>query len=349
MNSADKIRNRLPAWMSMRFNPDSIGWQLIDIIADNIDELKTKITKVSNWRYLSKLDPHEPNLCYAGHLSRQCLKSDITLQVEAGELQLQQVDSLEDFLDALKYDSVVQDPFYVDFTTGNIYVRSDYGDGQIKVSTVNSANVIIRQFVVSLHPVPLWNAIDEQGLLLGVRRLPGESNDSFLLRIYAASRLPANSTKSGWIRGIARELGLFITLTWRDGRRDFPLPHKYVNRETIMVDYEPVSDEDILVGPDGQIAIKGNFAYTNKQRIVSYAYGIRIHELFDTKDPWVAQTLFDEDGIPTAEAIELKEEIDRKVPVKWDYFVWGDTLWNPGGLGLLPQYYDTCIDGFLTI
>lgn len=360
MNAAEKIRNRLPAWTSMRFDPKSAGWQFIDVIAENIDGFTQTLDRLKEQRYLKTVDLKQPWICYAGRLPHYCFKNKATVAIEAVGRRLRQVNSLEMFLfvedpDLETLRQYHEDLAYIDKETGNVYVHKPYDKddmypyGRIRAAMVNQGGEVVNRFTIPLHPVPLWTSLDELGLLLGVHRLPDEDNRSFLLRIYAASRLPANSSLSGWIRGIARELGLFMTATWRNGGRDFLIPHKNVNRETIMVDLEPVADKDILVGPNGQLAIKGNFRYSGKQRSVSYAYGIRIHELFNFDDDWVKSALFDESGFFTAEAIRLKEELDRLAPVKWDYFIWGDALWDSGSSGILPDMYDARVDGFVAL
>jgi len=54
----------------------------------------------------------------------------------------------------------------------------------------------------------IWNCFDEFGLLLGLPRIPGERNRDYKARLLAVYQYPANSTYSGLIYGISRELGL---------------------------------------------------------------------------------------------------------------------------------------------
>lgn len=54
----------------------------------------------------------------------------------------------------------------------------------------------------------LWNAFDEHGVLMDLRRLPGESNSDYAERIKDVNRSPAGSTYLGLANSSARELGI---------------------------------------------------------------------------------------------------------------------------------------------
>lgn len=54
----------------------------------------------------------------------------------------------------------------------------------------------------------IWNCFDEFGLLLGLPRIPGEKNRAYKARLLDVYTNPANSTYSGLINGISRELGI---------------------------------------------------------------------------------------------------------------------------------------------
>jgi len=61
----------------------------------------------------------------------------------------------------------------------------------------------IKQFI----RVPIWNSFDEFGLLLGLERLPGETNREFRLRIYNAGKYFGSATKQGLVNALSIELG----------------------------------------------------------------------------------------------------------------------------------------------
>lgn len=64
------------------------------------------------------------------------------------------------------------------------------------------------QEINSFIRVPIWNSFDEFGLLLGLERLPGETNREFRIRIYNVGRYFGSATKQGIINAVSTELDL---------------------------------------------------------------------------------------------------------------------------------------------
>jgi len=357
--AAQQIRDKLPAWFRMRYDKASVGWQLIEVIGRNFDEAQEISRYVFKNRYLQTADLRQPYECYAARLPYICFESDNSVRVAGEGRVIVLVDDIFAFLTApvpeLGVPHLYQhDIGYLDPDDRSIYLRRAYNAsnddcGYVEVTVGNSKGEIIAQFKAPLHRQPLWNTFDELGILLNTPRLPGEDNESYKLRLVAASRLGGDASLRGYVRALAKELGLFETFTWHDGAQDFIVPHKHVNTETIMVDGELAAEEDIITGPNGQVGLRGHAEYAGRQRTVAYAYGIRVHQLWDVSDPWVSSYLFDQEGFPTEEAVALKEQIDRLAPVKWDHFVWGDAFWDSGGYSLLPNMYDADVSGFVNL
>jgi len=76
----------------------------------------------------------------------------------------------------------------------------------VAVSPPSTATI---ELVVQIPEVyNIWNCFDEFGLLLGLPRILGEKNADYKERLLDVYTNPANSTYSGLINGISRELGL---------------------------------------------------------------------------------------------------------------------------------------------
>lgn len=60
----------------------------------------------------------------------------------------------------------------------------------------------------SLKEEQLWNTFDEHGVLMDLKRIPGESNSDYLQRIKDVTRNPAGSTFEGVANSSNRELGI---------------------------------------------------------------------------------------------------------------------------------------------
>ena len=96
---------------------------------------------------------------------------------------------------------------YIDRESGYLYLRVDFNSFEdinqpFKSVIINGAP----QYELILHHV--WNSLDEMGLLLNLKRLFGERNEDYKKRIIDIFVNPGNSTNTGMINGISRELGL---------------------------------------------------------------------------------------------------------------------------------------------
>jgi hypothetical protein len=76
------------------------------------------------------------------------------------------------------------------------------------ISTLASASIHL--IVSSPEPYNIWNSFDEFGLLLGLPRIPAETNAEYKTRLLDVYKNPANSTYQGLMNGISRELGIPI-------------------------------------------------------------------------------------------------------------------------------------------
>lgn len=354
----DKIRGKLPSWFRMKHDPASVGWQLIDVIAKNVERAGAITEYAERVRNLKAAPTSQPFICYSSRLSAICFEKGNTFTLIGDGKVLNITYDIWDFISSAIPDLNVphlyqHETAYIDKETMTVYVLKPYGaddkrkNGYITLNISRQDGSIFGSHELLLSKQPLWTSFDEIGILLSTPRLPEEDNESYRKRLIAASRLSCDASKRGMVRAIAKELGLFEEHIWPDGGTDFIIPHKHVNVETIIVDDEPVSPDDVIKGQNGQYGIKGRPEYAGKQRRVMYAYGIKLRDLSTDADPEVVSLLYDKEGFPTEYAVRLKEEIDRSVPVKWDYFVWGDAFWDSGSYSLLRNMYDGSVTGFV--
>jgi hypothetical protein len=350
MSTADKIRAKLPSWFRMRYDKNSAGWQLIDVFGSILDEYESTAEYAALSKYLKTAPDNQPYVCYMGRLPAVCFEPDFKFTLHGQGRVLRVVDDIWTFLvssvpELSTPHLYTHDIAYVDRADRAVYTMAPY-DNKLTVLITNADGRQIASVDITLSKQQLWNTLDELGILLSTPRLPGEDNHSYRLRLYAASRLSHDASKRGLLRGIAKELGLYTEATWHDGGTDFIIPHRYVLPETIMVDYEPVEEGDFIVGDNGQVCLLGREEYAGQQRHVLYAYGVKLQDLSTNDDPEVVALLYKKDGTPSENAVRLKEEIDRAVPVKWGHFIWGDAFWDAGAYSLLENIYDAATHGF---
>jgi len=334
----------------MRYDEQSVGWQLIDIIGRGIDELEELGRYIDRNRYMGTADCRQPFVCYTARIPGMALREGRQTRVTGDSTVLAETESYAAFLRAAVLDLnpphlYQHDICYIDRQSGLLFTHKPYG-GEVKLTVISTRGEVEAEFRLHLVKRPLWTTLDEIGIFLSLPRLPGESNDDYLVRLKAAGRLRPDGSPAGYIRGLALDLGLLGLYTWNDGGLDFIIPHRHVNRETILVDMEAPSESDIMTGPNGQLALKGREEYAGRRRTVVYAYGIKLLDLSGDSEE-VGTLIGTDEGFPTKEAVKLKEELDRLAPVKWDHFVWNDAFWDSGGYAILPNMYDPSVKGFL--
>ena len=93
---------------------------------------------------------------------------------------------------------------FLDLEDNSLYFEREYKKENIKINYEGST--FIPNTKLTYHKI--WNAFDEFGLLVGLDRLPRETNANFKKRILDVFKNPGNSTRQGLINSISRELGL---------------------------------------------------------------------------------------------------------------------------------------------
>jgi len=204
--------------------------------------------------------------------------------------------------------------------------------------------------ITSFIKIPLWNSFDEFGLLLGLERLPGETNREFRIRIYNAGKYFGSSTKQGIINATSVELGLarycstdktffFLTyqpLLWDPDTREPLSIRVWVNGEEWQdYDTDPTLNRYFRLWklPNGEttraVEISEGFTNGSSVKIVYY----RIED--ESAERWVDESIYPDETFiayheetPTAGQIEIFEINDPDF--KERYFF--DSDGNPNSL-----------------
>jgi len=193
----------------------------------------------------------------------------------------------------------------------------------------------------------IWNAFDEFGLLMGVRRLHLEKNADFKERILDAARYPANSSDLGMSHGIGRELDMVKRITWQNDLKNLVIRGKNIDVRTLRVDGQKIQPNMYAVSDDGAIVI-----YAMNQGIshqVSFIQGIKKSELHNKEDAELHALMFQPDGQATPLLENWVSYINQVAPVMWGKFNWDEGFWDTidpdlTGVGYLPNMWDSDIE-----
>lgn len=197
-----------PSWMKMAKDPDSVGAQFLDVFGLTFAEFEQELDETIANFYIQTANTELIDWLYKIPLNSVTVADE---QFDAVFLR-QENGAAEYVLEApnlrVFYHRDTQVPAYwIDRSGGYLYLRVNLDtiedwDQPFQSLEINGAP----HYDLSLHPV--WNAFDEFGLLLGLRRLPRERNAAFKARILSIFQQPSSVTQAGVQAGIARELGL---------------------------------------------------------------------------------------------------------------------------------------------
>lgn len=321
----------LPSWMEIRKNKDSVGQQFLNHFGIEFQQTQDYLDWCLNNQFINKIDVGQIDYIYKTDLPVE-VTPDCTIYVFDNDQVIQLVDTVEEFYRANNHVAII------DFEKHFIYTRFFYENG-IDITAIQDGNTrAFNNLSLRLHHV--WNSLDEFGLLLGVKRLPGEKNIALKERILDVFHYPANATKLGLYFGIARELGLIQRVDWKDDSQPLVVQVENVLPESICLDGKSVPAQ---IG-DGYFRIEP--LNTGVPHKISYIAGISIHALVNQdKDETLYSLLYEEDNHPTDYYHRLSERIQQEVPIMWDEFRWDEGFWdvvNRDMLGLeyLPTIWD---------
>jgi hypothetical protein len=329
---AHNLRERLPSWFRMRKDPESAGSRLLNTIGLMLDDAQTAIEYAYLSGFLQSADPdQEESIIYKGSIPSTVRNYDNML-VYGNGLPLAKTSSIEEFLTCLETDLLhnpeiyYDDPCYIDPLQRTVYVRRKYGpldnDGEIipQVTVLEEINGTTTEYAVPLTPHQVWNNFDEIGLKLDCPRLYLEPNSAYKERLLDVFRFRSNSSKTGLIRGMARDLGLVKALTW-DCSQNLVLEDINVDPNSILVDGIFVTP---IINDSGQIILPGDPEMAGVTKTVRYVHGVKPHSFFDSSDAEFQARIYNPDGTATSYLENLVEQISNAVPTGWGKFRWDE-------------------------
>lgn len=203
-----QMMERLPQWMKLARDESSVGAQFLDVFGLALVEVENYLTETLENKMIGTAHLDMVDILYKVPLSTaQILDFDeepmAFIRNNDGALERAFVSAtLREFYKKGKENRVI-----LDREEGMLYLRVDL-DRFTDLSNPFQAVVIngVDQYDLIVHHV--WNAFDEFGFLLGLKRLHGERNASFKERILDVFENPGNSSKEGILNGLARELGI---------------------------------------------------------------------------------------------------------------------------------------------
>lgn len=204
-----QMQAMLPQWMKMAKDPTSVGAQFLNVFGVEFEHVRTYLDELGNNQYIDTADIGQIDLTYKIPLVITSDDGAVKVNSIAGlkgftTYTVKIVSTLREFYSAELEDNVA----IVDTASMLVYIRP--ANSLINADkihpydslTINTAT----HYEMILHHI--WNAFDEFGLLLGIQRLRGERNAEFKARILDVFQNPGNSTKSGLINALSRELDI---------------------------------------------------------------------------------------------------------------------------------------------
>lgn len=354
----EKIRSMLPFWFEMKKNPNkSIGIEFLNIFGMELDEIEEILLYASKQIYIESADEDFVDLVYKVLLPSNFNVNNISM-VYTNQLILERSWDLYTFFGIKKNEKNLEnnisqpDYYFIDKKKKVIYVRESYDKeedlpfGKIKVKCNN------KEFLFELNLHHVWNFFDEFGFLVGCSRLKGEKNHEYKLRILDVFKNPANSTKRGLANGISRELGIREVKEWKDMSKDFVISEKMVLVNTILVDNNLITLDDVYITSTGEILLKGNPDKKNQSSVVSFIKSLEMYELVDINNKKLSIELYTSDATPTKLLIDYVTKIKEDTSIFWNDFKYDEDIWvrededYDNSFSFLPTFLDSSIKGF---
>ncbi|HFQ7765376.1 Low copy number virion structural protein [Clostridioides difficile] len=354
----EKIRLMLPFWFEMKKNPNkSIGIEFLNIFGMELDEIEEILLYASKQIYIESVDEDFVDLVYKVLLPSNFNINNISM-VYTNQLILERSWDLYTFFGIKKNEKNLEnnisqpDYYFIDEKKKVIYVRESYDKeedlpfGKIKVKCNN------KEFLFELNLHHVWNFFDEFGSLVGCSRLKGEKNHEYKLRILDVFKNPANSTKRGLANGISRELGIREVKEWKDMSKDFVISEKMVLVNTILVDNNLITLDDVYITSTGEILLKGNPDKKNQSAVVSFIKSLEMYELVDINNKKLSIELYNSDATPTKLLIDYVTKIKEDTSIFWNDFKYDENIWvredenYDNSFSFLPTFLDSNIKGF---
>ena len=353
-----RLIKRLPYWFKIKKDcKNSIGRNFLNVFGMELDEVKFLIDYGISQTKIDSVDLNYCDICYYTVLDfdEKIENIKISSVFYDGGL-LTETDNIGEFysvdVNSIMYSAIHTKQYLYDRFRRVIYTRFPYNKddyykyGYIKIKLNDNS---IKEYELKPHHV--WNFLDEFGLLLSCPRLFLESNKEYKRRILDVFKNPANSSKTGLLNGIARELDLRKSIIWENGEENLIIKDLMVTLNKIKVDDKFVNIKDVYLDQDDNIILLGNKEYKNIKREVSYVHGIEMHVLNNEKDIQLRNELYNTDGTANENLTYYINKIKDIAPISWDMFKWGEVYWDAksiymSGISHIPCLLDGKIEGF---
>lgn len=353
----NSILNMLPYWFQARkFSGESIGARFLNISGLELDDARYVIDYAYSQCYVNTIDMDQVDCCYKAIIPMPYKASEIK-GVFASAAGLIKADSIKEFfgidmhgirdknLHSFEY-------YYIDEKRNVLYVRQRFcvdannDNGKVRIVFKDETE---REYKLVPHQV--WNFFDEMGALLSCPRLPMEPNVEYKKRILDVFINPANASKHGLINGIGRELATRRIVRWEDPTEDFEIQDPMVVLNSITLDKNPVPLNRIFISGAGTVIVKGDPDSDHKNCILSYVWGLEMHQLYNQDDIKLYNELFTVEWKAKKRLKKYIDILNSESPIFWDDFHWNEHYWDQNapdvsGVGFIPHLYDGSIRGF---
>lgn len=323
--AARRMAGHFPVWSQIRKDPNSLGRRFIGGYGSSIDDGQRLLDEMLASLFLETLDENQITEVDAAVLPKSAaLNRPFTLYV--GDIRPAIISRLKDFYAATSPSA------YIEHETRSVYLKN--APGNIAFSQ-DGKIVWLDRFK---HPI--WNDFDEFGLLLGLPRIPGESNSDYRTRMMTVGQVPPGASEGRLIADWSRRLGLIIETVWEDDR--VPLEVENALPFACFVDGRLYPASDTGTGallspvPESEGQSRSVIALS---RITSAPFWDR-----DSR-PWLATRLYDPWGEGTHEYRAIVQDIAQRAPLLWGEIKADEAFWEAGkavegGIGCIPSRMD---------
>ena len=348
------ILDMLPHWFAIRKNSsESIGARFLNITGLKLDDLRYVLDYAYQQCYINTADINQVDFCYKAIIPMPYKVSEIDTVFAYGQ-GLKKAKDLKEFFGIdqnIKNKNLnYLDTYFIDIQRNIIYVRNKFNVDALYENGYIEYEIKGEKYKQALIPHQVWNFFDEFGLLLNCPRINEEPNIEYKQRILDVFKNPSNSSKIGFINGIARELAIRTILVWRDPTKDLELTDAMIVLNSIQVDNEYWDIDNTFITESDSILLKG-FDTDKKNLEVTYVHGLEMHKLWNKNDYKLQKQLFTIDNKIKYNLEKYIDQMNAECPIFWNTFVWNEHYWDPNsfevtGYGTIPTLLDGSIQGF---
>lgn len=353
----ESILNKLPYWFSIKKRSQkSIGAAFLNVFGLELEDIDFILNYAFKQCFIQYTDIEQIDIVYRASLNGSLKINDIT-DIKTSIGSLTKADTLPIFngsqIENLKNQTTNDKSYYfIDLQRKILYVHEPYDinnkyeDGKVTIVYKDGTTITL-----PLKLYHVWNYFDEFGFLLDCPRLYGEKNYNYKTRILDVFKNIANSTKTGLLNGIARELNLRKVIVWEDGYQNLIITDPMLAVNKIKINGELIPLSEVFVNEKNQIVLKGSEEYRKIPRVVTYTYGVEIHHLDNQNDTAMYNEIFNIDGTATNKLLYYTNKISEVCKIEWNKFIWNESYYDVnkedvGGLAFIPTLYDGNIEGF---